>query len=443
MIFIEKYYLYTQEKIIKMKEYKNRIADQILADKLEAMGAVLIEGPKYCGKTTLATQQAKSILYMADPETKSQNLAMAQTNIKRLLQGETPRLIDEWQLAPQFWDAVRNEVDKRDEDGQFMLTGSAVPPKQDEIFHSGTGRMSWLKLRTMSLWESGDSSGDVSLGALFKNADSVDGASKIDIDQLAFLTCRGGWPKATLKKSKKAALLQAKEYYEAVYRYDISRVDDVERDPELTKRLMRSYSRNQGSQASAGTILADIRANESDELSENTNYSYIKALKKIFVIEDSLAWNPNLRSKTAIRTSDTRYFIDPSIATAALGLGPDDLINDLNTFGLLFETLCVRDLRVYADALGGTVYHYRDKSNLECDAVVHLENGSYGLIEIKLGGDTLIKEGAENLQLLANKLDTTKMKKPSFLMVLTGVGDYAYKRPEDGVLVVPIGCLKD
>ena len=443
MIVIEKYYLYTQEKIIKMKEYKNRIADQILADKLEAMGAVLIEGPKYCGKTTLATQQAKSILYMADPETKSQNLAMAQTNIKRLLQGETPRLIDEWQLAPQFWDAVRNEVDKRDEDGQFMLTGSAVPPKQDEIFHSGTGRMSWLKLRTMSLWESGDSSGDVSLGALFKNADSVDGASKIDIDQLAFLTCRGGWPKATLKKSKKAALLQAKEYYEAVYRYDISRVDDVERDPELTKRLMRSYSRNQGSQASAGTILADIRANESDELSENTIYSYIKALKKIFVIEDSLAWNPNLRSKTAIRTSDTRYFIDPSIATAALGLGPDDLINDLNTFGLLFETLCVRDLRVYADALGGTVYHYRDKSNLECDAVVHLENGSYGLIEIKLGGDTLIKEGAENLQLLANKLDTTKMKKPSFLMVLTGVGDYAYKRPEDGVLVVPIGCLKD
>lgn len=426
-----------------MKEYKKRIADQILADKLEAMGAVLIEGPKYCGKTTLASQQANSILYMADPDTKSQNLAMAQTNIKRLLQGETPRLIDEWQLAPQFWDAVRNEVDKRNEDGQFMLTGSAVPPKQDEIFHSGTGRMSWLKLRTMSLWESGDSTGDVSLGALFKNADSIDGVSNIDIDQLAYLTCRGGWPKATLKKSKKAALLQAKEYYEAVYRYDISRVDNIERDPELTKRLMRSYSRNQGSQASAGTILADIKVNESDELSENTIYSYIKALKKIFVIEDSLAWNPNLRSKTAIRTSDTRYFIDPSIATAALGLGPEDLINDLNTFGLFFETLCVRDLRVYADALGGTVYHYRDKSNLECDAVVHLENGSYGLIEIKLGGDALIKEGAKNLQVLANKLDTIKMKKPSFLMVLTGVGNYAYKRPEDGVLIVPIGCLKD
>lgn len=430
-------------KDIGMKEYKKRIADRILTDKLEAMGAVLIEGPKYCGKTTLASQQAKSILYMADPDTKSQNLAMAQTNIKRLLQGETPRLIDEWQLAPKFWDAVRNEVDKRDEDGQFMLTGSAVPPKQDEIFHSGTGRMSWLKLRTMSLWESGDSSGDVSLGALFKNADSVDGTSTIDMDQLAFLTCRGGWPKATLKKSQKAALLQAKEYYEAVWRYDISRVDDIERDPELTKRLMRSYSRNQGSQASVGTILADIRANESDELCENTIYAYIKALKKIFVIEDSLAWNPNLRSKTAIRTSDTRYYVDPSIATAALGLGPEDLINDLNTFGLIFETLCVRDLRVYADALGGTVYHYRDKSNLECDAVIHLENGSYGLIEIKLGGEKLINEAAENLTLLAKKIDTEKMKQPSFLLVLTGVGNYAYKRPEDGVLVVPVGCLKD
>lgn len=426
-----------------MKEYKQRIADQILTDKLEAMGAVLIEGPKYCGKTTLAIQQAKSILYMADPDTKNQNLALAQTNISRLLQGETPRLIDEWQIAPKLWDAVRNEVDKRDEDGQFMLTGSAVPPRQDEIFHSGTGRMAWLKLRTMSLWESGDSTGDVSLGALFRNADTIDGSSTIDIDQLAFLTCRGGWPKATLKKSKKAALTQAKEYFEAVYRYDISRIDDVERDPELAKRIMRSYARNQGSQATAGTILADIRVNENDTLSENTIYAYIKALKKIFVIEDSLAWNPNLRSKTAIRTSDTRYFTDPSIATAALGLGPEDLINDLNTFGLIFETLCVRDLRVYADALGGTVYHYRDKNNLECDAVVHLENGSYGLIEVKLGGEHLINEGASNLKVLANKIDTDKMKHPSFLMVLTGVGNHPYKRPEDGVLVVPIGCLKD
>lgn len=425
-----------------MREYKQRIADQILADKLEAMGAIVIEGAKYCGKTTLACQLAKSVLYMTDPDTKDQNLSMAKTNIKRLLQGATPRLIDEWQIVPQFWDAIRNEVDKRDDDGQFILTGSAIPPKTDQIFHTGTGRMGWLKLRTMSLWESGDSTGDVSLGELFKSTENIDGENHIDIERLAFLTCRGGWPKAILKKSEKASLMQAKEYYEAVIRYDISRVDDVERDPELAQRLMRSYARNQGSQASAGTILADLKSNESNTLNENTIYSYIKALKKIFVIEDSLAWNPNLRSKTAIRTSDTRYFTDPSIATAALGLGPENLLNDLNTFGLFFETLCIRDLRVYADSFDGTVYHYRDKNGLECDAVVHLRNGAYGLIEIKLGGNDLINEGAETLVSLADKIDTEKMNKPSFLMVLTGVGQYAYKRPQDGVLVVPVGCLK-
>lgn len=424
-------------------EYKHRIADQILAEKLDAMGAVLIEGPKYCGKTTMACQQAKSVLYMADPDTKEQNLTMAKTNIKRLLQGDVPRLIDEWQLVPQFWDAVRNEVDKRTEDGQFMLTGSAVPPNTDEIFHTGTGRMAWLKLRTMSLWESEDSTGNVSLGELFKSSEKIDGVSNINIDKLAYLTCRGGWPKSLAKKSEKASLMQANEYFEAVTRYDISKVDNVSRDPELARRLMRSYARNQGTQASVGTILADIKTNESDTLSENTVYNYIKALKKIFVIEDSLAWNPNLRSKSAIRTSDTRYFIDPSIATAALGLGPADLINDLKTFGLLFETLCIRDLRVYADSINGTVYHYRDKNNLECDAVVHLKNGSYGLIEIKLGGDDSINEGAENLLKLASKIDTDKMKQPSFLMVLTGIGNYAYKRTDDNVLVVPIGCLKD
>lgn len=430
-----------------MKEYLNRIADQILTDKLDAIGAVLIEGPKYCGKTSLAAQQAKSILSMSDPETRDQNLALAKTNIRKLLEGETPRLIDEWQLAPQFWDAVRNEVDKRDEDGQFMLTGSAVPPKpkdeDEKIFHSGTGRISYLKLRTMSLWESKDSTGDVSLGALFDSPAQVEGTSHIDLDRLAFLTCRGGWPKAVLKKSEKASLAQAIEYYEAVVRADISRVDDVERNSELTMRLMRSYARHQGAQATASTILEDLKINETESLSENTIYNYIHALKKIFVIEDAVAWDPNLRSKTAIRTSDTRYFTDPSIATAALGLGPKDLINDLKTFGLLFETLCIRDLRVYAEALGGKVYHYRDKSNLECDAVVHLRNGSYGLIEIKLGGKDLIDEGAKTLTDLANKLDTTKMKNPSFLMVLTGIGDYAYIRPDDGVLVVPIGSLKN
>lgn len=423
-----------------MTEYLPRIADNLLADKLDAMGAVLIEGPKFCGKTTMASKHAKSVLFMADPETKDQNLAVAHTNISRLLQGDTPRLIDEWQMIPQFWDAVRNEVDKRNEDGQFMLTGSAVPPRLDDIFHSGTGRISRLKLRTMSLWESGDSTGDVSLAKLFENH-SVDGASNINIDRLAFLTCRGGWPKAVIKKSEKASLMQAIEYYDAVTNIDISRVDDVERNSELTKRLMRSYARNQGSQATVGTILADLASNESDNLSDNTIYSYLNALKKIFVIEDSAAWNPNMRSKSAIRTSDTRYFIDPSIATAALGMGPNDLLNDLNTFGLLFETLCVRDLRVYADALDGQVYHFRDKNGLECDAVIHLRNGSYGLVEIKLGGAKLIEEGAVALKKLASKIDTTKMKSPSFMMVLTGIGDYAYSR-EDGVMVIPVGSLK-
>lgn len=436
-----------------MNGYKNRVADRLLAEKLEAFGAVLIEGPKYCGKTTLATQQARSILSMADTDTLGQNLALARTNISRLLAGETPRLIDEWQIAPQFWDAVRNEVDKRNEDGQFMLTGSAVPPKpkkdengniieEENIHHTGTGRISRLRLRTMSLWESEDSTGDVSLEELFINPDTVDGVSDIDLDRLAYLTCRGGWPKAVLKKSEKAALAQAFDYYDSVVSNDIKRVDDIDRDEELTKRIMRSYARNQGTQATVGTILADIKSNGDERMSDSTVYSYIKALKEIFVIEDSIAWNPNLRSKTAIRTSDTRYFIDPSIATAALGMGPKDLINDMETFGFIFETLAIRDLRVYADALDGKVYHYRDKNNLECDAVIHLRNGSYGLVEVKIGGAELIKEGAESLKTLSSKIDSTRMKTPSFMMVLTGIGKFAYKRPEDGVLVVPIGCLK-
>lgn len=436
-----------------MNGYKNRVADRLLAEKLEAFGAVLIEGPKYCGKTTLASQQAGSILSMADTDTLGQNLALARTNISRLLAGETPRLIDEWQIAPQFWDAVRNEVDKRNEDGQFMLTGSAVPPKpkkdesgniieEENIHHTGTGRISRLRLRTMSLWESEDSTGDVSLEELFINPDTVDGVSDIDLDRLAYLTCRGGWPKAVLKKSEKAALAQAFDYYDSVVSNDIKRVDDIDRDEELTKRIMRSYARNQGTQATVGTILADIKSNGDERMSDSTVYSYIKALKEIFVIEDSIAWNPNLRSKTAIRTSDTRYFIDPSIATAALGMGPKDLINDMETFGFIFETLAIRDLRVYADALDGKVYHYRDKNNLECDAVIHLRNGSYGLVEVKIGGTEPIREGAESLKTLSSKIDSTRMKAPSFMMVLTGIGNFAYKRPEDGVLVVPIGCLR-
>lgn len=425
---------------MKTNPYRNRVVDDILTDKLEAKGAVLIEGPKWCGKTTTARQQAKSVLRMDNPSEREDNIAMAELNPDRLLAGDVPRLIDEWQIAPKIWDAVRYEVDTRGEEGQFILTGSAVPIETDEITHSGAGRFTWLTMRTMSLFESGESTGEVSLGALFRCPDTVEGANPLDIERLAYLICRGGWPHAVDMKHK-AALSQAADYYEAVVRSDINRADGVNKNPERVKRLMRSYARHQGTQVANAVLREDIIANDTDSLSLDTVVSYINALKKIFVVEEMAAWNPNLRSKTAIRSSDTRYFTDPSIAAASLGVGPEDLLDDLNTFGLLFETMCVRDLRVYAEALGGTVYHYRDKSDLECDTVIHLRNGSYGLAEIKLGGERLIEEGAKNLAKLTAKIDTTKMKAPSFQMVITGIGRYAYRRA-DGVYVVPIGCLK-
>lgn len=423
-----------------MKNYRRRIADEILKRKLEGKGAVLIEGPKWCGKTTTAEQIAASVLYMDDPEKKEQNIIMSELNPKRLLKGDTPRLIDEWQLAPKLWDAIRFEVDHRRELGQFVLTGSAVPADTKEITHSGTGRFTWLTMRPMSLYESGDSTGEVSLKELFDGMTEIDGASNLDLDRLAFLVCRGGWPQA-IDMRDEIALDQAMDYYDAVVHSDINRADNVQKNPERVKRLMRSYARNQGGQVANTVIAQDIAANDEASIDVETVASYVNALRKIFVVEDMPAWNPNLRSKTAIRSSDTRYYIDPSIAAAALGIGPNDLIADLKTFGFLFETLCVRDLRVFADALNGGVYHYRDKDGQECDAVIHLRNGNYGLIEIKLGGEKLIEEGAVSLKAMQAKIDTDKMKAPSFLMVLTGTGDYAYRRP-DGVLVVPIGCLK-
>ena len=425
-----------------MKKYKARIADKMLSRRLLGSGAVLIQGPKWCGKTTTAEQQAKSVVYMDDPEYMEQNVELANLSPKKLLSGEVPRLIDEWQLAPQLWDAARFEVDHRDELGQFIFTGSAVPVDISKIHHSGTGRFAWLTMRTMSLSESGDSTNEVSLEELFANpiAD-VFATNPLNIDSLAWLICRGGWPKATMV-SKEVALDMAYRYYEAVVHSDISRVDNVSRDPERAKRILRSLARNQCAQVTVNTICADLENNDVVATNRNTVASYIEALKKIFVLEDSLAWNPNLRSKTAIRTSDTRYFSDPSIGVAALGIGPNDLVNDLSTMGLFFESMCIRDLRVYADAIDGTVYHYRDGNGLECDAVVHLRNGNYGLIEIKLGGEKNIEEGAKNLKLLASKIDDTKMKSPSFLMVLTGTSRYAVRR-DDGVYVVPIGCLKD
>ena len=423
-----------------MKEYYQRVSDKVLLEHLESKGAVLIEGAKWCGKTTSAKHIAKSVIEMDRPDMTEQYQQMARINPSNLLEGEVPHLIDEWQIATNIWNAVRYEVDRRGEFGQFILTGSSVPAALDESMHTGTGRIVRMQMRPMSLFESKDSTGQVSLMDLFNKKD-ISAVDNHSIDEIAFLICRGGWP-AALNHGKKVALKQAFDYYDAVVNDDISRVDRVKRDSERTKRILKSYARNVATQASLETIRSDIISNDVETFDKEALYGYLNALKRIFVIEDSPAWNPNLRSKTAIRTSDTRYFVDPSIAVAALGLGPTDLVNNLALMGLIFENLCVRDLRIYADALDGSVYHYRDKTGLECDAVIHLRNGSYGLVEVKLGGDQSINEGAESLLKLTSKIDTEKMKKPAFLMVLCGVAPFAYKR-EDGVFVVPITCLKD
>jgi len=420
--------------------YRKRVADELLELQLEAAGYVLVEGAKWCGKTTTALQQARSVIFLDDPAKKQLYSQLAEMKVQKLLEGENPRLLDEWQKYPQLWDACRFVVDRSSKDGMFILTGSAKPVSKDKISHSGTGRVGWVKMRPMSLWESGESNGSVSLAELFKTPLQAEAARDLSLEDICFLVCRGGWPKA-LDKSERAALKQSYNYIDAIAKQDISEVDDTNRSEESTRRLLRSYARHQGSQASYGTIVADISNNEKHAMSDATVASYIKALKKLFVIEDMEAWNPNLRSKAAIRTADTRYFTDPSMATAALGIGPADLMKDLNTLGLFFETMAVRDLRVYAEANDGQVFHYRDNNNLECDAVIHLRNGHYGLVEIKLGGESLINEGAKNLLLLEQKINTDKMYAPSFKMVLTAVGQYAYRR-DDGVYVVPIGCLK-
>lgn len=419
-------------------KYMPRIADRILKDKLEAKGAVLLAGAKWCGKTSTAEQIAGSVLYMQDPRQKEQNLKLAKLDPGLLLAGATPRLIDEWQLAPSLWDAVRFEVDQRDAYNQFILTGSAVPSEDMSKSHSGTGRIARMTMRPMSLFESEDSNGTVSLGQLFAGQKEASARAELDLRQIAYLICRGGWPKA-LGYSERIALRQAYDYYDAVVESDISTTDGVARDRQRVRLLMRSYARSVSSDAKLTSIKADMAANDADTLSTDTIYAYINALKGIFVIEDLPAWSPRLRSATAIRTSDTRHFVDPSIAIAALGIGPDDLLRDLNTMGLLFESMCIRDLRIYAEALDGTVCHYRDKTGLECDAIVHLRNGSYGLVEVKLGGDD-IEMAAENLKALRDKIDLDRMPPPSFMIIMTGT-PYAYCR-EDGVFVIPVGCLR-
>lgn len=439
---IHKYLLFLQKNIF-MTDYKPRITDSILSDKLEGMGAVLIEGMKWCGKTTTAEQKAGSVIYLDEPGKKQQYIDTAAINPQKLLLGKYPRLIDEWQIATELWDAVRFAVDHGSQDGMFILTGSSVPLSESEmqkISHSGTGRIGRIRMRTMSLWESQESTGEVSLLDLFSGKSDISGMGETDLDKIAYYVCRGGWPKS-ISQRPQIALGRAFDYYDAVVNTDVSKTDKTLTNPERIKLIMRSYARHQGSQASLTSIREDMKTNDIMGIDERTVASYIDVLRKIFVIEDMPSWNPNLRSKIAIRTSNTRYFSDPSIAVAALGLGPTDLINDLETFGLLFETLCARDLRVYAEALGGTVYHYRDSSGLECDAVIHLRNGSYGLIEIKLGGDRAIESGAKTLDSLSKKLDSSRMKAPSFKMVLTAVAPYAYRRP-DGIYVVPITSLR-
>ncbi|MCF0178531.1 MAG: ATP-binding protein [Bacteroidales bacterium] len=424
--------------------YKSRIADEILAKKLKSSGAVLVEGPKWCGKTTTSEQLARSINYISDPMNLNRNQILAEMNINAIFEGDKPKLLDEWQVIPQLWDAVRFAVDHSKGVGQFIMTGSAVPPddeEQQKIHHTGTGRITSLMMRPMSLWESGDSNGEVSLRELFDNSGiPVFSEPRLTLDDVAFLICRGGWPIATTLE-REYALETAFSYYKAVTEIDISRIDGIKRSATRTKRLMRSLARHQGSQATLTSIKADMSVNDTDSLDVDTISSYIEALKKIFVIEDMEAWNPNLRSKASIRTADTRYFVDSSIATAALGVGPADLVKDLNTMGLLFETMAVRDLRVYAEALDGNVFHYRDSNGLECDAVIHLRNGQYGLVEIKLGGESLIKTGVETLNKFEAAIDTEKMQSPAFKMILTAVGSLAHKRPDD-IYVVPISCLK-
>lgn len=339
-----------------------------------------------------------------------------------------------------LWDAIRREVDARNgEKGQLMLTGSSVPVDVSLLKHSGTGRFAWLKMRPMTLVESGESSGAVSLKSLFAGKHEIGCASSGSLEETAFCACRGGWP-PVLQLEPEFALDHAFNYVEAIIHADISRADNVKRNEETTRRLLRAYARHQGAQISAPELAKDIEGGEGGGVSDKTILGYLNALKKIFVIEDLPAWNPNLRPKTAIRTSDTRYFSDPSIAAGALGIGTQDLLLAPETFGFMFETLCVRDLRVYAEALDGNLYHYRDKSGLECDAVIHCRNGTYGLIEIKLGSEQGIADGVRTLKALADKLDTTKMQKRSFVMVLTALGDFAYQR-DDGVLVVPIASL--
>ncbi len=421
------------------KQYKARIADKILKERLETTGAVLIEGAKWCGKTRTAMESSKSQLFMQDPDKRLSYQQAADTKPSLLLNGETPRLLDEWQTAPVLWDAVRYAVDMRGEVGQFILTGSAVP-RDNVVAHTGTGRISRMMMRPMSLFESKESNGSISLNDLFNGVAEIEAMSDLTLEQIALAIVRGGWP-ASVGQSEKVALRHAIDYVEAVINHDVSEIDDIQKNPARVRALMRSLARNISTLATIKTLHDDIASGDTgDSLSEKSISLYLSALDRIFVTDNILAWNPALRSKSAIRTSPKRQFVDPSIATAVMRLTPERLFDDFNYFGFLFEALCARDLKVYADAIDGQIFHFRDSSGLECDAVIALNDGRWAAVEVKLGSKQM-DEAAEHLIKVKNKINIEKMKEPAFLMILTG-GDLAYRR-SDGVFVVPIGCLKD
>jgi uncharacterized protein len=418
------------------KKYYDRLLDERLPLYLETFGAVLIEGPKWCGKTTTAVKHAKSVLKMQDPGQVKNNLLIADTAPQLLLEGEKPRLIDEWQAAPVLWDSVRVAVDESGEAGQFILTGSATP-NTESTMHTGTGRIARFLMRPMSLFESLDSTGSVSLKRLFEGEAMESSRSNLAIRDIAFITCRGGWPQSIGKKEA-SALLIADQYVTSVYKQDIHKVDGSKKDPLRVQQFLKSYARNVQTLAKNDTILEDMMPNDLG-ITAPTMYAYHNALQRLFIIEETPAWAPKIRSKTAIRTSFKRGFVDPSIAAAVLGQTPDSLLKDFELFGFLFEALCIRDLRIYAEQMDGQVRHYRDDHGLECDAVIQLKNGDFALVEVKLGGKAE-EVAAEALNKLENLLISKGFTPPRFKMILTG-GEYAYAR-KDGVLVVPLGCLK-
>lgn len=419
--------------------YLPRLIEKPITESMKTNGCIVIEGPKWCGKSTTSERFAKSVIKLQKPATYKQYRILADIGDDNLLSGEKPILFDEWQKIPELWDYVRNYIDETSGKGLFILTGSAKPI-EDKERHSGIGRMKKIIMRTMSLWESNESSGEVSLRNLFDNTKNVSGKNRYQLKDIAHIICRGGFPSAVIEKDKDISLNYAKDYVNTLVSTDITSVDDIKRNPKRARSILKSYARNISTPAKMTTILKDVESNI-DTQDIRTINSYIDAFSKLFVIDETESWTPKLRSKTAIRTTSTKHFVDPSIATAILDANPNDLMQDLSTFGLLFENLVIRDLKIYTQSLDGNVYNYRDKSELEADAVIHLNDGRWGLIEIKLGGETLINEGALTLTKLKEVIDQDKMNKPAFLAIITATDSFAYQR-EDGIYVIPIACLK-